>query len=318
MLKLKILDFEGVATSTKSSLQHFHSSLDQLQGFYGSRKIKKMRKAFRAEKDWAVSGALKLAQNDRPCLFVYGNGHFNTRTSLTSLHESFKGYFSVKAKSLGHQVVSADEYLTQMLFLVARGTGQANRPQLHLPGARVPAMAALVDRQWLDELSDVTWHRTPSHSRSPIRDRARSRSRSPRGRDSRDGRGYGGYGRAGDSNRENSDRGRGGHEGRGRGRGRGDGPRHESNFRGGVHGGGTRQPEVWGAKMTAEEEAEKKKKPVVAEEDKEKPNFGLSGALAAETNTTANGTLLKYNEPPEARKPKQRWRLYVFKGGKEI
>ncbi|ORZ06811.1 SMAD/FHA domain-containing protein [Lobosporangium transversale] len=70
--------------------------------------------------------------------------------------------------------------------------------------------------------------------------------------------------------------------------------------------------------MKAEEEAEKKKKPVVAEEDKEKPNFGLSGALAAETNTTVNGVLLKYNEPPEARKPKQRWRLYVFKGDKEI
>ncbi|KAI1312989.1 hypothetical protein EDD11_002810 [Mortierella claussenii] len=70
--------------------------------------------------------------------------------------------------------------------------------------------------------------------------------------------------------------------------------------------------------MAAEEEAERKKKPVIAEEDKEKPNFGLSGALAAETNTTANGTVLKYNEPPEARKPKQKWRLYVFKGDKEI
>ncbi|KAI8606605.1 SMAD/FHA domain-containing protein [Dissophora ornata] len=70
--------------------------------------------------------------------------------------------------------------------------------------------------------------------------------------------------------------------------------------------------------MLAEEENERKKKPEIAEEDKEKPNFGLSGALAAETNTTANGTVLKYNEPPEARKPKQRWRLYVFKGDKEI
>jgi smad nuclear-interacting protein 1 len=70
--------------------------------------------------------------------------------------------------------------------------------------------------------------------------------------------------------------------------------------------------------MAAEDEEERKKKPVIAEEDKEKPNFGLSGSLAAETNTTANGTLLKYNEPPEARKPSQRWRLYVFKGDKEI
>ncbi|KAF9910527.1 hypothetical protein EC991_006345 [Linnemannia zychae] len=70
--------------------------------------------------------------------------------------------------------------------------------------------------------------------------------------------------------------------------------------------------------MVAEDEEERKKKPVIAEEDKEKPNFGLSGSLAAETNTAANGTLLKYNEPPEARKPSQRWRLYVFKGDKEI
>lgn len=70
--------------------------------------------------------------------------------------------------------------------------------------------------------------------------------------------------------------------------------------------------------MMAAEEEEKLKKPVIAEEDKEKPNFGLSGSLAAETNTTASGTLLKYNEPPEAKKPVQKWRLYVFKGDKEI
>ncbi|KAK3813417.1 MAG: SMAD/FHA domain-containing protein [Benniella sp.] len=179
--------------------------------------------------------------------------------------------------------------------------------------------------------------RSLSRSRSPIRDRgrnsdsyrpyarsrSRSRSGSPRGRDSRDGRGYGrGEGEGRSRDRPNDNRGgRGGHDGsgRGRGRGRGGGPRHESTFRGtGGPGGGKGQPEVWGAKMVAEEEAERKQKPVVAEEDKEKPNFGLSGALAAETNTTANGTLLKYNEPPEARKPKQRWRLYVFKDGKEI
>ncbi|KAF9393067.1 hypothetical protein CPB97_004092 [Podila verticillata] len=67
-----------------------------------------------------------------------------------------------------------------------------------------------------------------------------------------------------------------------------------------------------------EEEEERKKKPVIAEEDKEKPNFELSGSLAAETNTTVSGAVLKYNEPPEARKPSQKWRLYVFKGDKEI
>jgi smad nuclear-interacting protein 1 len=53
--------------------------------------------------------------------------------------------------------------------------------------------------------------------------------------------------------------------------------------------------------------------------EKEKPNFANSGRLAAESNTvTVNGgtVVLKYHEPPEARKPpaKDDWRLYVFKG----
>ncbi|KAL1924495.1 uncharacterized protein VTP21DRAFT_4149 [Calcarisporiella thermophila] len=48
------------------------------------------------------------------------------------------------------------------------------------------------------------------------------------------------------------------------------------------------------------------------EQPKEKPNFGLSGKLAAETKTV-NGVELKYHEPPEARKPDSKWRLYVFK-----
>ncbi|KAJ3328344.1 Smad nuclear-interacting protein 1 [Gonapodya sp. JEL0774] len=53
-----------------------------------------------------------------------------------------------------------------------------------------------------------------------------------------------------------------------------------------------------------------------AELPKEKPNFALSGKLNAEQNTY-KGVVLKYSEPPEARKPSQRWRLYVFKDGKE-
>lgn len=48
-----------------------------------------------------------------------------------------------------------------------------------------------------------------------------------------------------------------------------------------------------------------------------KPNFGNSGALAAETNTF-KGVVLKYNEPPEARKPSKGWRLYVFKGKEQV
>ncbi|KAJ3573627.1 hypothetical protein NPX13_g4627 [Xylaria arbuscula] len=53
---------------------------------------------------------------------------------------------------------------------------------------------------------------------------------------------------------------------------------------------------------------------------KEKPNFGTSGALAAASNsvTQADGStiVLKYHEPPEARKPspKDQWKLFVFKG----
>ncbi|KAI1820101.1 SMAD/FHA domain-containing protein [Xylaria intraflava] len=53
---------------------------------------------------------------------------------------------------------------------------------------------------------------------------------------------------------------------------------------------------------------------------KEKPNYGSSGALAAASNsvTQADGStiVLKYHEPPEARKPspKDQWKLFVFKG----
>ncbi|KAL0581165.1 hypothetical protein V5O48_000855 [Marasmius crinis-equi] len=57
-------------------------------------------------------------------------------------------------------------------------------------------------------------------------------------------------------------------------------------------------------------------------ENKAKPNFAPSGLLAAETNTVKsvdgkNSTVLKYNEPPEARKPVLGWRLYVFKGSEQ-
>ncbi|KAF5382329.1 hypothetical protein D9757_008446 [Collybiopsis confluens] len=57
--------------------------------------------------------------------------------------------------------------------------------------------------------------------------------------------------------------------------------------------------------------------------NKAKPNFGSSGLLAAETNTVnsvdgKNSTVLKYNEPPEARKPVLGWRLYVFKGDEQV
>ena len=56
--------------------------------------------------------------------------------------------------------------------------------------------------------------------------------------------------------------------------------------------------------------------------EKARPNFAQSGLLAAETNTVkavdGTSTVLKYNEPPEARKPTLNWRLYVFKGSEQV
>ncbi|KAI8445753.1 SMAD/FHA domain-containing protein, partial [Phakopsora pachyrhizi] len=42
-----------------------------------------------------------------------------------------------------------------------------------------------------------------------------------------------------------------------------------------------------------------------------------SGKLAAETNSL-KGVVLKYHEPPEARRPNKKYRLYVFKGSEQI
>ena len=55
--------------------------------------------------------------------------------------------------------------------------------------------------------------------------------------------------------------------------------------------------------------------------EKKQPNFAPTGLLAAETKTvtTSDGAavVLKYHEPPEARKPPPRdaWKLFVFKNG---
>ena len=58
------------------------------------------------------------------------------------------------------------------------------------------------------------------------------------------------------------------------------------------------------------------------DEDKGKPNFGSSGLLAAATKTVktdeGKNVVLKYHEPPEARKPLLGWRLYVFKGKEQV
>ncbi|KJH48614.1 FHA domain protein [Dictyocaulus viviparus] len=51
--------------------------------------------------------------------------------------------------------------------------------------------------------------------------------------------------------------------------------------------------------------------------EKEKVNLGVSGKLAEDTNMY-RGVLIKYNEPPEAKKPTLRWRLYPFKGDEAL
>lgn len=66
----------------------------------------------------------------------------------------------------------------------------------------------------------------------------------------------------------------------------------------------------WG---TAEDRQKEEEEAAVPDKEPE-PDFGLSGVLAAETNTV-NGVVLLHSEPPEARKPSKRWRLYVFKKG---
>jgi len=51
--------------------------------------------------------------------------------------------------------------------------------------------------------------------------------------------------------------------------------------------------------------------------EKAQPTFEYSGKLAAETNKV-RGVTLAFTEPPEARKPSTRWRLYVFKDGEPL
>ncbi|EFJ38721.1 hypothetical protein SELMODRAFT_28201, partial [Selaginella moellendorffii] len=51
-----------------------------------------------------------------------------------------------------------------------------------------------------------------------------------------------------------------------------------------------------------------------AKEQAKKASFEYTGKLAAETNKVS-GIALQFTEPPEARQPSVRWRLYVFKDG---
>jgi smad nuclear-interacting protein 1 len=60
-------------------------------------------------------------------------------------------------------------------------------------------------------------------------------------------------------------------------------------------------------------EGHEKSAPDVNAKDKEGPSMALSGKLMEDTNVF-NGVTVKYSEPQEAKKPKRRWRFYVFKG----
>jgi hypothetical protein len=66
------------------------------------------------------------------------------------------------------------------------------------------------------------------------------------------------------------------------------------------------------------EEREQTKESEKKKEDKLKPNFELSGKLSEEARTTESGVVLKFAEPPDARIPSQRWRLYPFKEDKPL
>lgn len=73
--------------------------------------------------------------------------------------------------------------------------------------------------------------------------------------------------------------------------------------------------EVWGNVAKEEEEEKAKIEPEIPEEEKQKANFGLSGALAKDerTGNMVNGVLLKFTEPLDAAQPTKKWRFYVFK-----
>lgn len=65
----------------------------------------------------------------------------------------------------------------------------------------------------------------------------------------------------------------------------------------------------WGGPRKDDKDSNNKK----PKGEQQKPNFKLSGKLAEDTNVY-KGVVIKYSEPPEARMPKKRWRLYPFKG----
>lgn len=67
----------------------------------------------------------------------------------------------------------------------------------------------------------------------------------------------------------------------------------------------------WGREVEEAAPAESK----VEEVEKEKANFGLTGALAKDeaTGNMLNGVLLKFSEPLDSGMPDRYWRFYVFR-----
>ncbi|ORX40621.1 SMAD/FHA domain-containing protein [Kockovaella imperatae] len=171
--------------------------------------------------------------------------------------------------------------------------------------------------------------RSSSRNRSPGHYVKDSRDREPR----RSGGGSGefrdaGYGNHSRGSYEDSRSGRdpGHRHGRSRDDGYGDRSRPRDNGYGDRNGGSRRRDGDYTAQDRERERASDRSKYELEAtgEDKEKalieaskPNFSNSGLLAKETNTV-KGVELKYNEPPEARKPLKNWRLYVFKGKEQL
>ena len=83
--------------------------------------------------------------------------------------------------------------------------------------------------------------------------------------------------------------------------------------RGGGGGGDPIPDQAWGEAGGSDGEEQPSKDEV------KKADFGLSGALATDerTGNTYNGVVLAFTEPPEARAPNTRWRLYVFRKRRE-
>ena len=155
-----------------------------------------------------------------------------------------------------------------------------------------------------------------SDTKPPGRDHNNHR---PPGRDDRGGRGGG----EDDYKRRRRDDDRGGGGGRGGGRG---GYRQNNNNNNNKDKSGNDDYGYYGNSEHKEQDKREFKKtdassnPYDAKEggegepvDKEKANFGLSGALAQEQVGD-----LKFREPPEARAPNTQWRLYVFKNDEAV